>query len=146
MRSELRCLKPSVVILQSVWMYYWNLCLPGVCGQLNGMFCRILEGKRMSGLSTWDDGRKEQTKFLQCAVLQVTESNLQMLKKCQGKEKQQCPSSSQSICEKLHSPDGWNGFHIRGTCSLVLAISSAVVLLIYGGYSPLSAWACFPFT
>lgn len=113
------------------------------------VFCRIvLEGKPATEVrsNTSDDGRMEQTKFLQSTVLQVAESNLQMLEKCQGKERQQGPSSSESICEKLLSPDGWNGFHIHCTCSLVLAISSAVVLLIYGSYFSLSAWACFPFT
>lgn len=63
-----------------------------------------------------------------------------------GKREVTWSSSSKSICEKLCSPDGWNYFHIHCTCSLVLAISSAVILLIYGSYSPLSAWACFPFT
>lgn len=125
----------------------WTEYLPGNCIQPNRAFHRILlEGKLATEvpLNTWDDGRKEQTKFLWSTILQVTESNLQTSEKCQGKERQQGPSSSESICEKLYSPDGWNGFHIHCTCSLVFAISSAVLLLIYGSYSPHQCMSMFP--
>lgn len=99
----------EVLVLQSVWTYYWTEYLPGSCIRLNRAFCRILLEEKLATevcLNTWDDGRKEQTKILWSTVLQVTESNLQTLEKCQGKERQQSPSSSESICEKLHSLDG----------------------------------------